>query len=99
MTIYIDSDCRCHATGDGTMTALETDVFEGKCDAYIEGYHFVPAGVSWTRPDGVVFSGEMVAPWKPFEELDAAQRAYEREMLRQYEQALAEIEAALGVSG
>ena len=31
--------------------------------------------------------------------LDAAQRDYEREQLAAYEQALSEIEAALGVSG
>lgn len=98
-TIYIDSDFKCHVSDDGTMTAVETDFFDGKCDAMTEGYRFVPAGQSWTRSDGAVFRGEMIAPWKPWEELDAAQRAYERELLRQYEQALAEIEAALGVSG
>jgi hypothetical protein len=31
------------------------------------------------REDGTVFSGEMVTPWKPWEELDAVQREYERE--------------------
>ena len=105
MTIYIDSDYKCHtAPGDG-LTAVETDVFGGKCQAYIEGYRFVPAGASWTRPDGVVFQGEMVSPWKPWRELDSAQRAYEQEQLEslsaqnaEYEAALAEIEAALGVN-
>lgn len=105
MTIYIDSDYKCHtAPGDG-LTAVETDVFGGKCQAYIEGYRFVPAGASWTRPDGVVFRGEMVSPWKPWRELDSAQRAYEQEQLEslsaqnaEYEAALAEIEAALGVN-
>lgn len=81
MTIYIDSDFKCHAaTADG-LTAVETDVFDGMCAAYIEGYRFVPAGATWTRPDGVTFSGEMVSPWKPWRELDAAQRAYELEQL------------------
>ena len=51
------------------------------------------------REDGAEFSGEMVAPCKPWDELDAAQRAYERQQLAAYEQALSEIEAALGVSG
>ena len=105
MTIYIDSDFKCHtAPGDG-LTAVDTDYFDGKCQAYIEGYRFVPAGASWTRPDGVVFQGEMVCPWKPWRELDSAQRAYEREHLEslsaqnaEYEAALAEIEAALGVT-
>ena len=82
MTIYIDNDYRCHISNpDGTLTAVETDVFDGKCAAYIEGYRFVPAGAAWTRPDGVVFPGEMVAPWRDWRELDAAQRAYEREQL------------------
>lgn len=105
MTIYIDSDFKCRtATADG-LTAVETDYFDGKCPAYIEGYRFVPAGASWTRPDGVTFQGEMVCPWKPWWELDAAQRAYEQEQLEslsaqnaEYEAALAEIEAALGVT-
>ena len=98
-TIYIDSDFKCHVSDDGTMTAVETDFFDGKCDAYIEGYRFVPDGSVWTRPDGVVFPGEMVAPWKDWRQLDEAQRDYEREQLAAYEQALSEIEAALGVSG
>ncbi len=81
MTIYIDSDYKCHtAPGDG-LIAVETDYFDGKCAAYVDGYRFVPAGASWTRPDGVTFAGEMVCPWKPWRELDAAQRAYEREQL------------------
>ena len=100
MIIYIDSDFKCHASNhDNTLTAVETEFFDGKCAAYIEGYRFVPAGENWTRPDGEVFHGEMIAPWKDWRELDAAQRDYEREQLAAYEQALSEIEAALGVSG
>ena len=98
MTIYIDRDFKCHVSDDGTMNRVEAAFFDGKCAAFVEGYRFVPAGQSWTRSDGAVFRGEMIAPWKPWDELDAAQRAYERELLRQYEQALAEIEAALGVT-
>ena len=45
-TIYIDSDFKCHITDDGTMRAVETDFFDQKCDAFIEGYRFVPAGES-----------------------------------------------------
>ena len=87
-TIYIDSDFKCHASDDGTFAPVETDFFDGKCDALVEGYRFVPAGESWTREDGVVFRGEMAAPWRSWEELDAFQREYERELLRQYETAL-----------
>lgn len=88
-TIYIDSDFKCHLTDDGTMTAVETSFFDGKCDAYIEGYRFVPSGEEWTREDGAVFNGEMVAPFKDYLELDAAQRAYEQERLADAERALA----------
>ena len=98
--IFIDSDFKCHTSNpDGSYTAVETTAFDGKCADYIEGYRFVPAGENWTRPDGVVFRGEMVSPWKDWRELDAAQRDYEREQLAAYERALSEIEAALGVSG
>lgn len=96
--IYLDLDFKCHLTGDDTMTVVETDLFDGKCPAYIEGYRFVPSGYTWIREDGVEFRGEMIAPWKPYEELDAAQREYERQLIKEYEAALSEIEAALGVT-
>lgn len=79
MTIYIDTDFKCYTiVGDG-LTAVETTAFDGKCAAYIEGYRFVPDGSTWVREDGTVFAGEMVTPWKPWDELDAVQREYERE--------------------
>lgn len=90
--IYIDAEFKCHVADDGTMTAVETNVFDGKCDAFIKGYRFIPAGESWTREDGTVFRGEMVAPWKPYSELDAAQRQYEREQA-------ADMQAALEILG
>lgn len=88
-TIYLDSDYKCHISNDGTWSAVETDFFDGKCDAFVEGYRFVPSGESWTRSDGVVFYGEMISPWKPYQELDAAQREYERQQMADMENALA----------
>lgn len=86
--IYIDNEFKCHITNpDGTMTAVETDFFDGKRDAFIEGYRFVPAGWIWTRADGVVFQGEMIAPWKDYAELDSAQREYEKQKLAEYGEA------------
>ena len=100
MTIYIDNDFKCHVSDpDGTMTAVEADFFDGKCDAYIEGYRFVPAGSVWTRPDGVVFHGEMVAPWKDWWQLDEAQRGYEKEQYTAMEAELADARAALEILG
>lgn len=96
-TIYLDSDYKCHVTNDGTMTAAETDYFDGKCDNFIEGYRFVPAGESWEREDGVVFHGEMISPWKDYAELDAIQREYERQMIRELQEnsiPISELEAA-----
>lgn len=76
-TIYIDSDFKCHIINDGTMTAIETDVFDGKCDTFIEGYRFVPEGKIWTRSDGVVFKGTMISPFKNVQLLETAQFLYE----------------------
>ena len=97
MKIYLDSDYKCHIINDGFMHSVETEFFNGKCQTFIEGYRFVPSGESWTRSDGTVFTGEMVAPWKPYDELAAAQQEYERQLLADYESALTEIETALGV--
>lgn len=91
MKIYIDKDYKCHVADDGSMTAVETEFFDGKCDEFIEGYRFVPAGESWTREDGEVFAGEMIAPWRPYNELDAVQREYEREQLADMRNALNEL--------
>ena len=52
MTVYIDSDCKCHVSDDGTMTAVQTSFFDGMCREFIEGYRFIPAGESWTRRSG-----------------------------------------------
>ena len=49
-------------------------------------------------PDDIWGEQSKAATWKPWEELDAAQMEYDRELVSQYEKALAEIEAALGVT-
>ncbi len=88
-TVYIDSDYKCHVTDDGTRKAVETDYFDGKCDAVVEGYCLEPSE-----------TGQKIYPWKPSDELDAEQRAYEKQLLAEYEAALknsvpiAELEAA-----
>jgi hypothetical protein len=76
-TIFLDSEWKCHVNNDGNMNEIQTDFFDGKCDAFIEGYRFVPAGETWTRSDGVVFTGQMVAPWKDYAILAAYQEQYE----------------------
>lgn len=105
MKIYIDSEYKCHAAPADGLTEVETTFFDDKATEVIEGYRFIPAGQTLTREDGTVFTGEMISPWKPWAELDAAQREYEREQLKalaaqnaEYEAALSEIETALGVT-
>ena len=73
-TIYIDSDYSCHVTNDGTMNAVETDFFDGKCDTYVEGYRY-------DQRNGYV----QIYPYLPYNELDSAQREYEKQLLSQYE--------------
>lgn len=82
MQIYIDADFKCYTAPREGLATVETAFFDGMCAAYIEGYRYVPAGQTWTREDGTVFTGEMTSPWKPWEELDAVQREYEQEQVQ-----------------
>jgi hypothetical protein len=85
MKVYIDSEFKCHPTNqDGTFREVEHPFFDGKCSEFIEGYCYEP-------------DDQKYYPWKNYEELDATQREYERQLLAEYEAALAEIEVALGV--
>lgn len=91
MTIYLDEDYKCRLSPPGTP--VQTAFFDGKCDAFIEGYRYVPRGDLWTCPDGVTFRGEMVAPWQDPAVLQAAQDQYEALLprLQDMEQALMEL--------
>ena len=98
MTIYIDNDYKCYVSSAEGRRAVETNFFDGKCEDWIESFRFVPDGETWTREDGEEFRGEMVTPWKDLSEAYAAQAAYLERQNKQYEAALTEIEAALGVT-
>ena len=92
MTIYIDSDYKCHTFPADGFTPVETDTFDGKCRQYIEGYRFVPAGQSWTREDGQVFHGEMVAPWRDYAILSESQEVAQEEQAKATEEIAAIVE-------
>lgn len=87
-TVYIDSYNKCHVNDGGDMTAIETAFFDGKCDAYIEGYCIV-----------IQESGRKFYPWKPMSELEAAQREYDRQILAEYQSTIADMESALNKLG
>ena len=97
MTIYIDNDYKCHVSNAEGRRAVETSYFDGKCEEWIESYRLVPAGETWVRGDGVIFTN-VVAPWKELREAYAAQAAYVEQQNAQYEAALSAIENALEVS-
>ena len=87
MILYIDSDFKCHATNpDGTfreviLSEYATAFFFNKCTTFIEGYRLKPEGETWVREDGKVFSGgEMISPWKNYNELAVAQAQFELDM-------------------
>lgn len=95
MKIYIDTECKCHTTNpDNAFREFEVGFFDGKCQTFIEGYRYCPEEESYIREDGTVFYGECIVPWKPYPQLDAAQRAYEKQLLAEY---LAKLNA-LGVT-
>ena len=92
MTIYIDNDYKCHVSPGEGLTAVETDAFEGKCSRYIEGYRFVPVGETWTREDGEVFHGEMIAPWRDYAILSEFQEVAQEEQAKATEEIAAIVE-------
>ena len=92
MTIYIDNDYKCYTTPADGRVSIETDAFNGKCRQYIEGYRFVPSGQSWTREDGQVFHGEMVAPWRDYTILSEFQEVAQEEQAKATEEIAAIVE-------
>jgi len=81
-TIYIDSDFQCYPTNDGTLRAIETDFFDGKCDTFVYGYRYDDS-------NGYI----QIYPCRSFSELDRAQRAYEKQLLEECTAELAELDA------
>lgn len=76
-TIYVDSEHKCHVQNDGTMTPIETDCFDGKCDTFVEGHCY--------EKDDI---GTAIYTWKDYAELDSAQREYERALIVDMQNAL-----------
>ena len=97
MTIYIDADYRAYTEPEDGRAAVETSVFDSMPAPVIECHRYIPEGKTWISPEGLEIHGEFIQMCVSAPELDAAQRAYERQQLAAYEAALSEIEAALGV--
>ena len=85
-TIYIDYDFKCHVNNDNNMTSIETDFFDNKCDAFIEGFRYIPDGEAWIREDGSIIYGEMISAWEDRDKLNKIQLEYEKSILSQLEE-------------
>ena len=67
MRAYIDSEFKCHTSNeDGTFREVDHEFFDNKCQTFIEGY-------CYDDSKGYV----QIYPWKPYNELAAAQSQYE----------------------
>lgn len=87
MKVYIDEFCKCHTENpDGAFREFEIPQFDGKCKTFIEGHRYCPEDESYVRDDGKVFYGEQLTVWKDYAELDAAQREYERQLLKELQE-------------
>ena len=77
MKIYIDKDYKCHVLPAEDRREFDVPFFDGKCPEFIEGYRYVPEGERWVQPDGTFFRGEMITPWKDYNQLLIAQLEYD----------------------
>lgn len=69
MKIFIDSEFKCHTENPaGNLREVETDFFNGKSSAFIEGF-------CYDDSEGY----EAIYPWKDYEKLRTAQLQYELE--------------------
>lgn len=76
--IYVDAENHCHVVDGGNMVEVETDFFDGMCDAVVEGYCYE-------------IEGNAVYPWKPYGQLMAKQREYERQLIEAYQTELSDL--------
>ena len=95
MKVYIDSEFKCHVSPGEGLTEVEVSFFDNKCNEFVEGYRYIPSGSVWTRDDGVEFAGEMVSPWKDYNELAMAQLAYLTVRYSKAQSDIAELDSAL----
>lgn len=89
MKIFVDSECKCHESNDGTMREFDVPFFDGKCPEFIRGYRFVPEGEIFKLESGLIVYGGSISPWKAHSKLYRAQLEHE----------LADADAALNELG
>lgn len=61
MNIYLDSEFKCHVTNaDNLIEVTAPSNFDGMCDKAIECMRYVPAGMTYTKPDRTTIHGEFI---------------------------------------
>ena len=95
MKVYIDSEFKCHVSPGEGLTEVEESFFDNKCNEFVEGYRYIPSGSVWIREDGAEFEGEMISPWKDYNELAMAQLAYLTVQYSKAQSDIAELDSAL----
>lgn len=93
--IYLDEDYRAHAEQDAGTTRMpwgdSGGFFAGKCDSFIEGYRVIPNDETWTREDGIAFSGLMITPAVNPAVLQAAQAEADRQTIADLDTAVVDL--------
>lgn len=95
MFYYLDDQYMAHAQQDENTTRMPWEdtagFFTGKCTAFIEGYRVVPEGETWTREDGAVFAGLMIAPVINPAYLEAVQAEADKATIAELDAAVVEL--------
>lgn len=99
MIIYIDADYRAYTEPEDGRAAVETSAFDSMPAPVIECHRYIPEGKTWISQDGLEIHGEFIQMCVSKQELDAAQREYERQQLADMAAELADARAALAVLG
>lgn len=88
--IWIDAEYKVHPEPGPGLEEMSTDIFEGMAPPVARLHIYVPAGREYTKPDGETVHGEFAQSYATVQELDTAQREYERE---QYQALTAQLAA------
>lgn len=103
MTIFIDNEFRCHLEYKDGYREVNTTLFDSTLPEAVECFRYIPPGETWHNGSHS-FLGEMITPYLSSVKLAAMQSAVDRahaqaqQAIDEYEQALTEIEKALGVN-
>lgn len=61
MNVYLDADFKCHTIyADGRVEVTAPENFDGMCEKAIECMRYVPAGMTYTKPNGMLVHGEFI---------------------------------------